>query len=102
MRIDVTATAHAAGQMLDAADGLADATRAPLSTLDRVGDAGPSRAFAEAHRRCLTEALAAVDVIGEILEDDADRLYQVAFATEEVEAATIRRMYGAGHRLLLP
>jgi hypothetical protein len=100
MRIDVTATAHAAAEMLDAADGLADATRPPLSILDDFGDASPSRALTAAHHRCLTEALAALDVIGEVLEDDADRLYQVAFATEEVEGATVRRMHGAGHRLL--
>jgi hypothetical protein len=100
MRIDVTAAAHAAGQMLDAADGLADATRPPLSTLDEYGGASPSRAFAAAHHRCLTEALAALDLIGEVLEGDADRLYQVAFSTEEAEGATVRRMSGAGHQFL--
>jgi len=100
MRIDVTATAHAAGQILDAADGLADATRPPLSIVDEYGGASPSRDFAAAHHRCVTEALAALDVIGEVLEDDADRLYQVAFATEEVEGATVRRMYGAGQGVL--
>jgi hypothetical protein len=99
MRIDVTATAHAAGLMLDAANGFTDSARRPLSILD-IEEAPPF--LVAAHRRCLTEALAAIDGITAVLEGDADRLYQVAFAAEEADRAVVQRMRGADRRLLTP
>jgi hypothetical protein len=101
MRIDVTATAHAAGEMLDAAAALSDATRPHLSTLELHDRAAPP-GFGAAHRRCVTEALVALDVIGEVLDGDADRLYQIALSAEEADRAVVDRMRGADRRLLTP
>lgn len=97
---DSTRTARAAGQLLDLGLAAAERTRATLSQLDigdiAYGGLAAASALAAAHRRGIADAAQTVELLGQSLAGDADRLYQVAFAHRAADQAAADRSRTAG------
>jgi hypothetical protein len=102
MRADPALTAHTAGVMLDGATALAAAGRPLASTLDvkaeAFGPLGASSGVGGAYRRSVDELEVLLGRLGQVLECDSDRLYQLAFAYGAAENRAAQRLGYAGRR----
>jgi hypothetical protein len=93
-------TAATAGRLLDLCLVAGDRARALLSQLDvgdpAYGDLVEAGALADAHRRGVADAAQTLERLGQVLDSDADRLYQTAFAQREADLAAADRARTAG------
>jgi hypothetical protein len=101
IRADYVEVARLAADVLagsaQLADGWLDARKdlAPPASVFGNSKAGPS--LAEAHRNAVDDADATIDRQTNVLSDDVDRLYRVAFAYEKQEADAQADLYRSGH-----
>jgi hypothetical protein len=102
MRADPALTANAAGVMLDGASTLADLGPSLLSTMDVPADVFGTLAGSPGLAAAYRESSAALDRLvgrlGQLLEGDGDRLYQLAFAYRAAEYRAAQRIGAAGMR----
>jgi hypothetical protein len=96
LAVDPTLVAHAAGRLVAAAQASGDLFRRLLSTLDLGPGAWSSLAgggqLARAHGEALGSVAATLDLLTQVLEGDADRLYQVAFSLRAADVTAAMRV----------
>jgi hypothetical protein len=98
--IDPVLMAHTAGRLLATADGLTRLAQGYDRVLDlpdeRFGNSFGGRALAAEYAMCGQDFVATLARTAEAISDNADRLYQVAFAYQETDERGRIRNTGRG------